>query len=85
MRFADENTDMETGGELPAGIITGAGFAHSMASGKLEVSFEAKSLNHARYLYDMLMPLTPILIALSASSPIHKSQCSDLDHSWEIF
>lgn len=83
MRFADENTDMEAqNGDLPPGIITEAGFAHSMASGKLQVSVEAKSLNHARYLYDMLMPLTPILIALSAASPIHKSQCSDLDHSF---
>ena len=33
----------------------------------------------------MLVPFMPILIALSANSPIYKGQLSDHDHSHEVF
>jgi len=36
-------------------------------------------------MHDMLVPFTPILIALSAASPFVKDQLSDHDHRWEIF
>lgn len=31
----------------------------------LQVTFETQTINHARYLHDMLLPFTPILAALS--------------------
>ena len=49
------------------------------------MQIEAKSLNHARYLHDMLLPVVPLLIALSAASPIYKGQLSDIDHGQEAF
>ena len=33
----------------------------------------------------MLVPITPILIALSAASPFAKNQLSDHEHRWDIF
>ena len=36
-------------------------------------------MNHARYLYDMFVPFTPIMSALSASAPIYKGKLSDYD------
>ena len=36
-------------------------------------------MNHARFLYDMLLPFTPLMSALSASTPIHKSRLVDFD------
>ena len=33
----------------------------------------------------MLVPFAPLLIALSAASPIYKGQLSGQDHWWEIF
>ena len=58
---------------------------HALGRGQLQVRLDAKSLNHARYLHDMLVPFVPILIALSANSPIYKGQLSEHDHSHEVF
>ena len=66
-------------------IITELGFPYAISTGKLEISVEAQNLNHARFLYDMLVPLTPILIALSAASPIYQGHFADVDHSFDIF
>jgi len=49
----------------------------------LQVTFETTSINHARYLYDALIPFTPIFSALSQASPIFKGKLSDYDFRWE--
>ena len=41
-----------------------------MGCSSLQLTYETQSMNHARYLYDMFAPFTPIMTALSASSPI---------------
>jgi len=50
----------------------------------LQVTFESLSINHARYLHDMLLPFTPLLAALSASSPIFKGKLADIDLRWTV-
>ena len=35
-------------------------------------------------MYDQLMPLTPIVLALSASTPIYRSTLSDVDARWNV-
>lgn len=50
----------------------------------LQVTFECQSLNHARYLHDMLLPFTPLLAALSAASPIFKGKLADIDLRWTV-
>ena len=41
-------------------------------------------MNHARFLYDMFIPFTSIMAALSASTSVLKGQLSDHDLRWEI-
>jgi len=50
----------------------------------LQVTFESQSINHARYLHDMLLPFTPLLAALSANSPIFKGKLADIDLRWTV-
>lgn len=44
----------------------------------LQMTFQAQSLEEARHLYDQLTPLTPIMLALSAASPIWRGYLSDV-------
>jgi glutamate--cysteine ligase catalytic subunit len=48
----------------------------------LQMTFQAQSFTEARHLYDQLTPLTPILLALSASSPIWRGYLADIDCRW---
>jgi glutamate--cysteine ligase catalytic subunit len=50
----------------------------------LQVTFQAKNVNEARHLYDQLTPLTPLLLALSASSPIWRGYLTDIDCRWKV-
>ncbi|RWS09698.1 glutamate--cysteine ligase catalytic subunit-like protein [Dinothrombium tinctorium] len=50
----------------------------------LQVTFQASNLEEARILYDQLTPLSPILMALSAASPIHRGYLSDRDCRWSV-
>lgn len=50
----------------------------------LQVTFQASNLVEARNLYDQLTPLCPILLALSAASPIHRGLISGLDCRWTV-
>jgi glutamate--cysteine ligase catalytic subunit len=45
---------------------------------------ETQTINHARYLHDILLPFTPILAALSASAPLYKGKVSDIDMRWTV-
>lgn len=42
------------------------------------------TINHARYLHDMLLPFTGIMAALSAAGPIQKGKLSDFDMRWTV-
>ncbi|KAI0985965.1 hypothetical protein GJ496_007846 [Pomphorhynchus laevis] len=55
-----------------------------MGSSCLQVTFQAADVNEARYLYDQLCPLTPILLAMTAASPIWKGFLSDVDCRWDV-
>lgn len=50
----------------------------------LQVTFQACCVREGRLLYDQLTPLCPILLALSASSPIYRGYLSDVDCRWNI-
>ena len=50
----------------------------------LQMTFQAQSIDEAKHLYDQLAPLTPILLALSASSPIWRGYLSDVDCRWDV-
>ncbi|RNA42557.1 Glutamate--cysteine ligase catalytic subunit [Brachionus plicatilis] len=50
----------------------------------LQATFQAESIEEAKHLYDQLLPLTPILLALSASSPIWRGYLCDIDCRWNV-
>ncbi|CAI9741796.1 glutamate--cysteine ligase catalytic subunit-like [Octopus vulgaris] len=48
----------------------------------LQVTFQAADIKEAAYLYDNLVPLTPIMLALTAAAPIHRGYLSGTDCRW---
>lgn len=50
----------------------------------LQVTFQAESINEARRLYDQLAPITPIMLALTAASPVWRGYLSNVDCRWNI-
>ncbi|CAJ0585924.1 unnamed protein product, partial [Mesorhabditis spiculigera] len=50
----------------------------------LQVTFQAVDVKEARWLYDQLTPITPVLLALSASTPIFRGYLADVDSRWDI-
>lgn len=66
------------------------GFIHMDASGFgmgmccAQTTVNAKSIHEARYLHDQLVPLGPIMLALSACTPYFKGKLSDFDTRWDV-
>ncbi|CAD6191449.1 unnamed protein product [Caenorhabditis auriculariae] len=50
----------------------------------LQVTFQTVNVGEARWLYDQLTPITPVLLALSAATPIFRSKLSEVDTRWGI-
>lgn len=50
----------------------------------LQLTFQACNINEARYLYDQLTPLCPIMLALTAASPIYRGHLTDIDCRWNV-
>ncbi|XP_068867530.1 glutamate--cysteine ligase catalytic subunit isoform X3 [Aphelocoma coerulescens] len=50
----------------------------------LQVTFQACSISEARYLYDQLATICPIVMALSAASPFYRGFVSDIDCRWGV-
>uniref|UniRef100_A0A8C8F9P7 Glutamate--cysteine ligase n=1 Tax=Oncorhynchus tshawytscha TaxID=74940 RepID=A0A8C8F9P7_ONCTS len=50
----------------------------------LLVTFQACSIEEARYLYDQLATFCPIMMALSAASPFYRGYVSDIDCRWGV-
>ncbi|RUS73617.1 hypothetical protein EGW08_018623 [Elysia chlorotica] len=50
----------------------------------LQVTFQACNLDEAKTLYDQLAGMCPIMLALSASSPIFRGYLSDIDTRWPV-
>jgi len=50
----------------------------------LQMTFQAVNVDEARWLYDQLTPITPILVALSAATPIFRGYLADVDSRWDI-
>lgn len=50
----------------------------------LQVTFQASNLDEATRLYDQLTPVSPIAMALSAASPVHRGFLTDRDCRWSV-
>eukprot|EP00756_Hemistasia_phaeocysticola_P038451 Hpha_TRINITY_DN16758_c0_g1::TRINITY_DN16758_c0_g1_i1::g.79067::m.79067/K11204/GCLC; glutamate--cysteine ligase catalytic subunit len=58
--------------------------AFGMGCNCLQTTFQANSIDEARHVYDQMVVICPILLALSASTPIHKGLLSEIDVRWMV-
>nr|OQO07273.1 Glutamate--cysteine ligase [Rachicladosporium sp. CCFEE 5018] len=56
--------------------------AFGMGSCCLQITFQAKNILEGRKMYDQLSPLGPVLLALTAATPIYKGFLADTDVRW---
>ena len=79
--FMDLKTSisMPTKFEPYPGYIYMDSMAFGMGSCCLQLTYQAHTIDHARFLHDQLLAIAPILSALSASAPIFKGKLSDID------
>ncbi|KAK4225359.1 putative glutamate--cysteine ligase [Podospora fimiseda] len=76
-----EDDDVRNGA-APDNFIHMDAMAFGMGSCCLQITFQAKNLTEGRQMYDQLSPLGPILLALTAATPIYKGFLADTDVRW---
>jgi glutamate--cysteine ligase catalytic subunit len=50
----------------------------------LQLTFQSCNIEEARRMYDALIPIGPIMLALTAASPIWRGYLSDVDCRWNV-
>ncbi|KAK7755942.1 glutamate--cysteine ligase [Diatrype stigma] len=76
-----EDDDVRNGA-APDNFIHMDAMAFGMGSCCLQITFQAKNITEGRTMYDQLSPLGPILLALTAATPIYKGFLADTDVRW---
>jgi glutamate--cysteine ligase catalytic subunit len=76
-----EDDDVRNGAVKPDFIYMDA-MAFGMGSCCLQITFQAKNVEEGRQMYDQLIPLGPILLALTAATPIYKGFLANTDVRW---
>lgn len=76
-----EDADVRNGAVKENHIYMDA-MAFGMGSCCLQITFQAKNIEEGRKMYDQLSPLGPILLALTAATPIYKGFLADTDVRW---
>ena len=76
-----EDDDVRNGAAKDNCIYMDA-MAFGMGSCCLQITFQAKNIQEGRTMYDQLSPLGPILLALTAATPIYKGFLADTDVRW---
>jgi glutamate--cysteine ligase catalytic subunit len=84
--YKDENTKWEepTHEEPYPGHIYMDAMHFGMGCSCLQLTYQSRNVNHARFLYDQLLAFTGPLSALSACAPIYKGKLSDIDLRWNV-
>ncbi|KAJ9205348.1 hypothetical protein DTO164E3_1326 [Paecilomyces variotii] len=76
-----EDDDVRNGAAKENHVYMDA-MAFGMGSCCLQITFQAKNITEGRKLYDQLSPLGPIMLALTAATPIYKGFLVDTDVRW---
>ena len=50
----------------------------------LQITFQAQDMDESRFIYDQLAVMAPIMMALTASTPVLKGRLADTDCRWGI-
>jgi len=93
-RFRDTKTPTGTGPggppptSLQAALEMDEVYMDAMAFGMgcccLQVTFQARDVQESRHLYDHLAVLSPIMLALTAATPVARGTLLDTDARWDI-
>ncbi|KAF3912588.1 hypothetical protein ABW21_db0208503 [Orbilia brochopaga] len=78
-----EDADVRNGAAKEGHVYMDA-MGFGMGACCLQITFQAKNISEARTLYDQLCPLGPIMLALSAASPVFKGYLTDIDCRWNV-
>uniref|UniRef100_A0A7S1AJ05 Glutamate--cysteine ligase n=1 Tax=Noctiluca scintillans TaxID=2966 RepID=A0A7S1AJ05_NOCSC len=81
--FEDVRTPEFQAGEGDPNIHMDA-MAFGMGCCCLQLTFQASDVMESRYLYDQLAPLGPIMLALTAATPILKGRLAGTDVRWKV-
>ncbi|KEY73745.1 hypothetical protein S7711_06322, partial [Stachybotrys chartarum IBT 7711] len=76
-----EDDDVRNGA-APDDYIHMDAMAFGMGSCCLQITFQAKNITEGRLLYDQLSPLGPIMLALTAATPVYKGFLANTDVRW---
>lgn len=75
--------EAKKGAALPDHIYMDA-MAFGMGCCCLQITFQAFNVDEARRVYDALVPIAPIMLALSAASPAFRGFLADVDARWNV-
>ncbi|KDR75147.1 hypothetical protein GALMADRAFT_268698 [Galerina marginata CBS 339.88] len=78
-----EDPEAKNGAALPDHIYLDA-MGFGMGCCCLQLTFQACNVADARRMYDGLIPIGPILLALTAASPIWRGYLADVDSRWNV-
>ncbi|KAI8994509.1 glutamate-cysteine ligase-domain-containing protein [Pilobolus umbonatus] len=79
----DHDKEAKNGAALPDHIYMDA-MAFGMGCCCLQITFQACNIDEGRRLYDQLAPVAPLMMALSANSPIYRGYLADVDARWNV-
>ncbi|KAG6885915.1 hypothetical protein C0993_007933 [Termitomyces sp. T159_Od127] len=78
-----EDPEAKNGAALPNHIYLDA-MGFGMGCCCLQLTFQACNVSDARRMYDGLIPLGPIFLALTAASPAYRGLLADVDCRWNV-
>ena len=84
--YKDKNTNLNeiTEDEPYPGYINMDAMGFGMGCCSLQVTIGCDSLDDSLKIYDQLIPLAPLFLILSSSTPIHKGKLCEYDNRWLI-
>lgn len=84
--FKDKNTVIPVEGSLPdkPDYVHMDAMGFGMGCCCLQLTFQACNITEARTLYDLLTPMCPIMLALTAASPAYRGYLTDVDCRWNV-
>lgn len=78
-----EDVEAAQGAAKPDHIYMDA-MGFGMGCSCLQITFQAWNVGEARRIYDALIPVGPIMLALTAAAPIFRGYLADVDCRWDV-
>lgn len=77
------DSEAKNGAALPDHIYMDA-MGFGMGCSCLQITFQASNVDEARRVYDSLIPVGPIMLALTAAAPVFRGYLADVDCRWDV-